>query len=240
MPHILPSCLLTLLSSTESFFQLLVALVASNSATDYNRETAKMSRRILRIETCTYGNFKDHEIPTAGPRLKELFPSEELGNNWPLLADNSPPTPVDVQDNLDHQAVLWPVLHNPPNTCYRNAALAGLFNLAPFVNYLASQGLPPIFRDMLNLCWSFRNVDMVSPAERLSLYQQRVDAFWATINNGPNASTWMDWCQKPGNAVKGRKLTGTVQKQYLLEDSVEFLSWLFAKMEEQLLSAGSR
>lgn len=185
-------------------------------------------RQPLRIDTPSYPDVANRDLPTGGSR-------QTLIEALQKYTDECIPDNLMVQNNLSEDDRLQPVLHRPQNTCYRNAALAALFNIAPFVNFLHrmdSHSTPRliVFTLLRELHDSFRKGGIGSTKP----YRQRVDEFWRQINDDSEQS-WQQFCASRGETsdtdaeeVAAEDYTESIS----MHDSAEFVSWLFRRLEE--------
>ncbi|KAH8205341.1 hypothetical protein TruAng_000420 [Truncatella angustata] len=180
---------------------------------------------LKRIEIPAYPHVLYHDIPTTGGRLP-FFDNPEGKLYHPVAADAKPPTAAEVVNTFDYNAPLMPVPHIPANSCYRNATLAALFNLAPFVNFLENHDLPRVFVELRELSESFRNIHRDDHFPRMTLYFQRIATFWNRIGTLPDGSDgpWHTRMKVRGHRVDTTdKKAQQVTKEYSTEDCNELV-----------------
>jgi hypothetical protein len=79
----------------------------------------------------TYPKAPNHDLPTPDKnRQRQAF------QRIPGIEKRVVPLEIFNRDAFEPDQRLQAIPHVPANTCYRNAMLAALFNVAPFVNYI--------------------------------------------------------------------------------------------------------
>ncbi|KAF3026422.1 hypothetical protein E8E14_011100 [Neopestalotiopsis sp. 37M] len=83
----------------------------------------------------TYPKALNHDLPTPDKnRQRQTF------QRIPGIEKRVVPLEIFNRDAFEPDQRLQAIPHVPANTCYRNAMLAALFNVAPFVNYINTVG----------------------------------------------------------------------------------------------------
>jgi hypothetical protein len=156
--------------------------------------TSKGKGKSLRIETPSYPTIDGFDLPTDG--------STDAGDQQDALdaavADEL------VADTTEADSRLINMPHLPMNTCYRNAAVAALLNIAPFVNYIqqvatednADNGLA---WSLASLAAVFRNVAGDVGAARNAKLLRRMSTFWTRLNQVPTSNN-AGWTAKAWGA----------------------------------------
>lgn len=88
----------------------------------------------LQVQVPNYPSQIDRDLPTARDVPFDLSDHEDLGIVLLIPAFEGGDEWTRETIRADDRLVPFP--HFPTNSCYRNAALAALLNLQPFVNFL--------------------------------------------------------------------------------------------------------
>jgi hypothetical protein len=151
-----------------------------------------------------------------------------------------------LSSNLNGTDLVIALPHEPINTCYRNAALAALCNLQPFVNfvweYIAANPDPPgtalgnqsTFAILLYMITEFRNwadrTDDSGPNSQRWHLRQATLAFWKR-----KKAAWDKFCATGAVRVKRGAKMGEARENSM-HDSCEFLAWLLDSFTTDELS----
>lgn len=188
----------------------------------------------IRISIPSYPIAPGRDLPTAG-----LLPV--MTDHDHIFAGAWAPDAQMTQNGLDHDADLAFVPHVPAATCYRNASLAALFNLAPFINFLDRVNKqrrlePNLYQQLAKLHSSFRNLDNFDDArERQLHYNQRVATFWQMLNQDPTILNYdhdgsnRSWRAYHQNIGVGSRTPGG-QNERGVQDSNEFIIYLLERL----------
>lgn len=97
----------------------------------------------LTVQVLDYPQRANRDLPT-GPLAGRIIDAG-LHFTYAITFGADDPFIQDVEPSDQVMALL----HRPANTCYRNAALSAVFNLAPFLNFLDQVAIVPNSRNVL-------------------------------------------------------------------------------------------
>lgn len=183
------------------------------------------------------------DLPTG----ERIPPNDDAGDPYNIAATRIPDAAF-VQNNLDHNVKLEAIPHWPSFTCYRNASLAALFNVAPFINFLErvsrQRRIPnDMYRQLLNVCDLFRNKHGIGSREREIQYKDAVIDFWNSLdkesslmNSTRTIRSWQAYCgddkqSLPRSQQNLQELTAEKKKKrrHRVHDSNEFIIYLLER-----------
>ncbi|KAK9772882.1 hypothetical protein SCAR479_10392 [Seiridium cardinale] len=195
------------------------------------------------IDTPRYPLVPDDGLPTNGARTLAKYS---------LLADGWVPDANVFAEKLNPNDDLEALPHIPLNTCYRNALIAALLNVAPFLNFcrrVERQSTPrtAMYERLMQVFEAYRNRFGRTSGRRTTDLARTTAAFWDQLDNqrppGDNKAEWsVEWswgeyCQNTGNNVKsGSK--GAGGKDNDMHDTNELLNYLFDRLVYAELDIG--
>lgn len=89
----------------------------------------------LQLQVPDYPDETDWDLPTSTDTTFDDTSNQDLFN----VLLHIPPFHNDtewVRESVTANDNVRPLVHNPKNSCYRNAALSALMNLSPFNNFI--------------------------------------------------------------------------------------------------------
>lgn len=201
-------------------------MAPTNAAATKKRKPDRSSLAPIQIVTQEYPQNAGYNLPTdALPRDPGRFIIEESltpGAYAPYL-----------QSTLQANDHVIPLPHEPRNTCYRNAGLAALFNLQPFVNFvhqatLSTDDIGTTLPNLHGMIQAFRN-NITGGTSQQSQLKDATKTFWKVFQK-----PWDEHCKNSNGEEfdAPRPAKGRVKKSNSMEDSVDFLSFLFESVED--------
>jgi hypothetical protein len=191
-----------------------------------------------RIERVDYLHDEGYDLPTGGD-TRAALEIERI-----TLPMTLPPSRLYTDSRISSKDSIRRALpHVPGNTCYRNSALAAVFNVSPFLNFIdscvqADAAKTPMIKELQSLGRIFRNADNDAEDVRSVKLTKGMATVWDRLNTDPPPSSkgtgmeltqpWGAYCTTVGMEIKP---TGQeIQKTSDMEDSVEFLNYLFQRL----------